>query len=422
VRNGFLHVGIVLVRIQIVFHNQLKPLFSYKGFKERWQHNSQRPIRMTAAIIDLKNAEDKRDVVHRAVELLADGKIVAIPTETVYGLAVNALHPDAVERLLELKGRPENKPLTLAIKSLDDALDYVPNMSTMARRVARRSWPGPVTLVMDATHQDSVIHRLAPSVQQAMIPNGTIGLRNPAHEATLQIMRLCAGPILLTSANLSGQPDAVEGSQVIEQFGDSIDMIVDDGSSQYGKPSSVVQILENRLSVLREGVVDADTVKKLTNFIALIVCTGNTCRSPMGEGLMKKRIAEKIKCAVDELEDRGISVFSAGIAAMPGSPATGQAVEVMEKIGIDITGHSSQPITGRLAQYADVILTLTNGHRQALISHWPLLEPRTKTLRRDGADVSDPIGSPVEVYSSCANQIDENLAAWVEEFDLSQFM
>ena len=374
---------------------------------------------MPAVIIDLKSEEDRRDVVHRAVEALSAGKVIAIPTETVYGLAASALHPQAVERLFEIKGRSKDTPLAYAVKSLDEALDYVPDMSTLARRVARRSWPGPVTLVLDAKHPDSVIHRLDPIIQNATIPSGTVGLRVPAHETALQIMRLCAGPIVLTSANLSDQPDAIDGQQVIESVGDQIDLILDDGPTNFGKPSSVVKVDEAGISMLRQGVVDQATIEKLKSFIALIVCTGNTCRSPMGEGLLRKRLAGKLGCEIDTLEQQGVSILSAGIAAMPGSPAAAQAVEVMNLLGVDISSHASQPITGQLAQFADVILTMTNGHRQALISHWPTLESRTKTVRRDGADVSDPIGAPVDVYQACAQQIDENLAQWVDEFDLS---
>ena len=376
---------------------------------------------MPAVIIDLQSAEDRRDVVHRAVEALSAGKVIAIPTETVYGLAASALNPAAVKRLVEIKGRAADNPLAFTIKSLDDALDYVPNMSQLARRVARRSWPGPVTLVLEADHPDSVIHRLDQSVRAATIPSGTVGLRVPAHEIPLQIMRLCAGPIVLTSANLSGEMDATTGQEVAENLGDQIDLILDDGPTKFGKPSSVVKIIGNELTVLREGLVDEATIKRLTNFIALVVCTGNTCRSPMGEGLLEKRIAERLNCPVEALDEKGVAVISAGIAAMPGSPAAPQAVEVMNQMGVDIADHSSQPITGRLAQFADIILTMTNGHRQALISHWPTLETRTKTVRRDGADVSDPIGCPVDVYQVTARQIDEQLAQWVNDFDLSQF-
>ncbi len=376
---------------------------------------------MTAVILDLKSSEDPRDIVHQAVEALSAGKIIAIPTETVYGLAASALHPEAVKRLVEIKGRSKDKPLAFAIKSADDALDYVPNMSCIARRIARRSWPGPITLVLDTDHPDSVIHRLEPSVREATIPEGTVGLRVPDHELTLQIMRLCAGPIVLTSANLSGDSPAIDGVEVRDKVGEHIDLILDDGPAKFGQASSVVRIKDNEIDVLRTGLVDEATIEKLTHFIALVVCTGNTCRSPMGEGLLAQRIADRLGVSMASLEGQGVTVMSAGIAAMPGSPAADQAIEVMRQVGVDISHHQSQPITGRLAKFADVILTMTNGHRQALISHWPMLETRTKTIRRDGGDIGDPIGRPIAIYRATAEQIDQQLSEWVPEFDLSRF-
>ncbi len=376
---------------------------------------------MSAIVIDLSRAEDHRDVVHRTVEALSSGKVVAVPTETVYGLIASALHPEAVDRIFEIKGRAADKPLALAAKSLDDALDYVPDMSPLARRIARRAWPGPITLVHSLTHPDSVIHRLADSVKAAVIPVGKIGLRVPANELTQQIMRLCAGPIVMTSANTSGDNDATNAQQVADAIGDRTDLILDAGPSELGKASTVIEVAGNEIKMLREGAVDRATVERLGDFIALIVCTGNTCRSPMGEALFKRLVADKLGCHVDELVERGIQVASAGIAAMPGAPATQQAVDVMAEMEIQLGDHASQPITNRLAQFADLILTMTNGHRQALISQLPLIEPRVKTVRRDGGDITDPIGSPKQVYAACATQIQDNLKQWVDAIDWSQF-
>jgi protein-tyrosine phosphatase len=376
---------------------------------------------MPPVVIKLQEAEDPRDVIHLAVEAFSAGKVVAIPTETVYGLAASALSPEAVERIFEIKGRSRDTPLAIAVKSIEDAVDFVPDMSDVARRIARRSWPGPVTIVHSSKHPDSVIHRLDPRVKAATVPGGTIGLRVPANELSQQILRLCAGPLVLTSANKTGNPAPTTAQQVVDELGDSVDLILDDGPCDLGKASTVVHVDGSQFNVLREGSLDAATIKRMAGFVAIVVCTGNTCRSPMGEGLLKKLIAEKIGCHTDQLFEKGIQVASAGIAAMPGSPAAEQAVQVMKQNGIEIGDHASQPITGRLSQVADLILTMTNGHRQALVSHWPMLEARTKTIRQDGGDISDPIGSPVEIYQSCATQIEESLRHWVEQVDWSQF-
>src|SRR3990172_5775438 len=108
---------------------------------------------MPPAVIDVRNAEDARDVIHRAVQALAEGRLVAFPTETVYGIGASACLPEAVERLRKLKDRNRNSPFALAIKSAEEAIDFVPDMSPLARRLARRWWPGAVTLVFCSHHR-----------------------------------------------------------------------------------------------------------------------------------------------------------------------------------------------------------------------------------------------------------------------------
>src|SRR6201999_4041295 len=160
---------------------------------------------MPPVVIDIRNAEDSRDVVHRAVQALAEGKLVAIPTETVYGFAARGCRGDGVDQLLSVKGRPANQPMALAIKSAEEALDFVPDMSPLARRLARRCWPGPVTLVVDNNHKDGLTQQLPRQVRDVVVPNGTIGLRVPANEMSQDVLRMLSGPIVLTSANRSGE-------------------------------------------------------------------------------------------------------------------------------------------------------------------------------------------------------------------------
>jgi protein-tyrosine phosphatase len=375
---------------------------------------------MASVLIDLKKAVDHRDVVHQTVEALASGKLVALPTETVYGIAASALNSAAVERLGQIKGRDPAKPFAFAIKSFEDALDYVPHMSPLARRLARRCWPGPVTLVLPDGHPDSVIRRLPRIVQEMAVPSGTVGLRVPAHETTQQVLRLLAGPIVLTSANLSNQADCVDGAEVARELAGEIDLILNDGPSHFGQPSSVVRVESDHFVVLRNGVIDLKTLHQLSGFCAVVVCTGNTCRSPMAEVLLKKQLAERLGCSIDDLEKHRVTVLSAGIAAMSGGSAARQAVEVLNEYGLDLSGHRSQPFTERLANYADLILTMTQEHRQAIISTWPQTTTRTFVLCKDGCDVSDPIGLNIDVYRETAEQLAVNLKRWADEIELNQ--
>lgn len=373
---------------------------------------------MPAAVIDLNKTEDERDVVHRAVQALAEGKIVAFPTETVYGLAASALHEKAVHRLAELKGRQAGHPFSLAITGADAALDYCPQMSVVGQRLTRRCWPGPVTLVFDVDHPDSAMTRLPESVRTAVAPQGTVGLRVPAHKFPLSVLDLLAGPIALTSANRSGEADATTGRQVADIFGDEVDLILDGGPCKYSQPSSVVRVHENQFQVLRNGVVSEASLQRCASLLVLIVCTGNTCRSPMAEVMMQKRLAERLGCPIEELEQHGCMVLSAGVAAMTGGHPSPEAVTAMQQRGLDLSKHESQPLTDVLVRFADVILTMTGGHRDAILQQWPNAAGKVEKLCGDSGDVYDPIGGPLEAYVRCADQIDSHLEGWVARIDV----
>ena len=276
---------------------------------------------MPPIVIDIRNAEDARDVVHRAVQALAEGQLIALPTETVYGLAASACRADAVERLLKVKGRGPAQPLTLAIKSAEEAPDFVPDMSPLARRLARRCWPGPVTLVVDHLHKEGLAKQLPRSVRDVVVPNGSIGLRVPANEMSQAVLRMLSGPIVLSSANRTGGPDAVTAQEVVAALDGDVALVLDDGPCRYGQPSSVVKVTNNQFKILREGVVGEATLRRLAGVVVLFVCTGNTCRSPMAELLMQQSLAKCLKAARwRSWRPKGVSVISAGIAAAPGCP------------------------------------------------------------------------------------------------------
>ena len=373
---------------------------------------------MPTAVIDLRNAEDLRDVVHRAVQALAEGELVALPTETVYGLAASALDEDAVGRLLAAKRRTEAKPLTLAVKSADEARDYVPDMCPLARRLARRCWPGPVTLVMTDSHPESLVRHLPPKVRQAVSPEDSIGLRVPGHPVVLEVLRMLAGPLALTSANRTGKPEAVEARAIVEEFGDALGLVIDDGPCRFGQPSSVVRVVSRRWEMLRLGVVSERTLARLASLMVLFVCTGNTCRSPMAEMLCRDMLAKRLKCRIDELEDRGVVVMSAGVAGMLGGTATREAVEAVSDLGLDLTGHETQPLTESLVRRADVIYVMTRSHRDAIVVQWPSAAERTALLAADGSEICDPIGGPVERYRHCLARMQAELRIRLNELEL----
>ena len=152
-------------------------------------------------VLDLQVSEDPRDAVHRAVQCLAEGKIVCLPTETVYCLGASALHPEAVQALLA--SVPKNQTLgvcqtNLSLKSCDEALDYVCESSPLMTRLARHCWPGPVTLVASCGHPDSAVAALPEISRKTLTLSGnSVGLRVVKHPAVRSLLNYWEGPLML---------------------------------------------------------------------------------------------------------------------------------------------------------------------------------------------------------------------------------
>ncbi len=363
-------------------------------------------------ILDLRATDDPRDIVHRSVQALVEGNVVGLPTETVYGLAADALSERAVERLCEVKGRDHNVPLAISVGSREAAEDFICRLSPLARRLSYRCWPGPLTLVVPCDSPHSAVTQLPPGVRERITGEfGCVGFRVVDHRVLSHIHRFLTAPLVLTSANLSGHEAPTTAGPVAEQLGDSIPLLLDDGPTRYGGASSVARVIGNRLEVLREGVIERAAMNQFVKPVIVLVCTGNTCRSPMGETLLREHLRDKLG------SEDAVRVLSAGVAAGIGSGASPQAIEVMGKRDLDLTGHSSRPLDDAVMNVADLVLTMTRGHRAAILAAWPEMQDRVHTLRRDGGDISDPVGMPVEVYESCAEQIDQELAAWIDALD-----
>ena len=205
------------------------------------------------------------DALGAAISALRAGRLVAVPTETVYGVACLA-DAAAIERLLDAKRRPPSKGITLLVDDLEQAAS-VGEFAPAARRLAARFWPGPLTLVVPVRAGVALPASLTGD-------SGAIGLRVPDHVVPRALAR-ALGPLPLTSANLSGAPDARNASEVVRQLGAAVAIVLDDGPSPGGVPSTVVRFAagSGRPDLLREGALP---------FPAILEAAGpsRTCRRP----------------------------------------------------------------------------------------------------------------------------------------------
>lgn len=189
------------------------------------------------------------DAIATAVELLQRGGIVAMPTDTVYGIGALLTDADAIERLYAVKGREHTKSIAVLLAGAEQLPQVAQGASPAALRLAARFWPGALTLV---------VPRL-PSLPSALSQTDTVGVRVPNHSIALQLLT-ASGPLAVTSANLSGQPDALTAQAVLAQLEGRIDLVLDGGPTPGAVPSTVVDTIASPPRILRAGPISESEI------------------------------------------------------------------------------------------------------------------------------------------------------------------
>jgi L-threonylcarbamoyladenylate synthase len=356
---------------------------------------------MQAQILQILGAPDYGQEIRRGSELLSAGKLLVLPTETVYGVAGVLTNAETRAGLSQIRGGTGSKPFTLHVARAEDALEFVGDVNDFARRAMRKLWPGPIGLVFDVPEETR--RRMAKKfgLEQSDLYEGTsITIRCPEHPVFMDVVGMVDEPVVLTSAGQSMHRTSDLPEEILSQ----VEMVFDAGPTRFSKPSTLVRIRDNSYGIVRAGVYDERIIDRLLRTTILFVCSGNTCRSPMAEAIARQYLAEQLHVSPEELAKQGVSVISAGSYAMPGARAAAPAVEAMQAMGVDLSRHRSRPLTVELIHQADMIYTMSESHGRAVVSLVPGAADRVTNLDPE-SDIEDPIGGEVSLYADVARRM-----------------
>lgn len=348
-------------------------------------------------VLNLTSEPTDAEKIRQAAFIVRSGGLVAFPTETVYGLAANADDTSAIARLRSVKARPVEKPFSIHLADREQVLEHTAPLNMVARKALERLLPGPVTLVLPDRK------------------GGFVGIRVPAHDVARQFLREAAVPVVAPSANRADQPAPVDAAGVLAELDGQIDAVLDAGPTPMREASAVVQLGRGPIQMLRSGLITEADIRRIAHVMVLFVCTGNSCRSPMAEGLLRKRLADAHGVEPSQLPECGYEILSAGTACSWSVGATPQAIEVLRRFGIDLSTHRARPATPELLNRADRIFAMTRSHIKALLEIEPAAQEKLELLCRSGEEIPDPVGGGLEVFRRCAEQIDRAIAERMEE-------
>ena len=231
----------------------------------------------------MKKGGSRRAAVVEAVEILRRGGLVAMPTETVYGLAADAFNPSAVAKIFALKGRPSFDPLITHVSSVAEIGCVAKRIPRPMEQLAQAFWPGPLTLILPK--RDDL-----PDVVSSGLP--TVGVRVPAHPVALELLREFGGALAAPSANRFGRISPTSAEAVRQEFGRRSPLILDGGSCRHGIESTIVRYTGRRIEILRMGAISDQTLREVASCDVVFRST-TVLAHPEAPGMLAKHYAPR---------------------------------------------------------------------------------------------------------------------------------
>ena len=342
---------------------------------------------VAAGVIKIDSHDPDMARIREMACAFKEDKVIAFPTETVYGIGGKMNSPGIGKKLCDIKGRQDTKPFAFHIAdwAMLDTLKV--KKTPLVRALARQFLPGPVTLVVPD------------------LSGNKIGIRFPKNKIAAALIREVGEPLIATSANKSGQPSPHTAHQVAEQLQGFFDYLIDGGKTELMLDSTVVDLTGEKPAVLRKGAQGAEVEKAVEKLKSgkcprkwiLIACTGNSCRSPMAEGWLRH-----------EIEKKGLSgeieVLSCGTSARDGLPCAPEAEFVMRNRGIDLSKFRSHACRKGDLWSSDLVLAMAPQHAEEMIKMFPAVKDKLITL-----SVEDPLGMGMDVYEKTLLDIEKKM-------------
>lgn len=247
---------------------------------------------METLFLDIRDPERQKQAVQTAAKLLRSGEVVAVPTETVYGLAANAFDETAVLKIFEAKGRPQDNPLIVHIAYVQELFDLVKHVPTAALRLAERFWPGPLTIILPK--KDCISSAVSGGLD-------TVAVRMPSHKSANAVIRAAGVPLAAPSANISGFPSPTDVRHVADDMTGRIAAVCDGGICDFGVESTVLTLATDIPCILRPGSVTKEQLEEVLGEVQIDAAVlrplekGKTAASP---GMKYRHYAPKASISV----------------------------------------------------------------------------------------------------------------------------
>ncbi len=354
--------------------------------------------------------------IDRLVGILADGGIVVIPADTVYGLVGKAFDPEVFSRLDTIK-EERHLPYAVIFPSLEELEEWYGDIGFRRRRLASSLMPGPVTLLLPNN----------PNVPTGFrYHSAGIGVRVASDFLLSTLAGRVGGSLWGTSANRSGDPAPSDFRSVNRNLIQAVDMAIDNGPTTFRDASTVLDLRSSEFKISRKGPwakrVEQSLKRSMDPLQLIAVCSGNICRSPIA--------AEILKYELKQLGITQVVCGSAGLDAVPEMPPTNEMVEIALEWGLDISRYRATQLSIESIRQADILLTASPMHRQRILNIEPRALRKTFLMAESlGLDtIPDPYHSGGDEYQRTADLIREAMRSWaarlksvvVEEFGLRE--